>query len=61
MIRKLIVLSLLTLGIGFASSTPASAILQCDCELCFSNPGVKCSWGVVMKCSSFYSQYCPPN
>jgi hypothetical protein len=59
MIRKLIVLSLLILGIGFASS--ASATVQCDCDTCADLPGINCYWvqPVVMKCSDFYRQYCP--
>ena len=58
MIRKLIILSLLILGIGFASS--ASAITQCDCVTCFDQPQINCYWvpPYVMKCSSFYNQYC---
>lgn len=58
MIRKLIVLSLLTLGIGFASSAPAPAIVQCECEFCSTRPTTNCSFGVVMRCSNFYNQYC---
>jgi hypothetical protein len=59
MIRKLFILSLLTLGIGFASTKPAPAIIQCDCDFCASRPGASCYWIGSTPCSVFYPNNCP--
>jgi hypothetical protein len=58
MIRKLFILSLLTLGIGFASTKPAPAIIQCDCDYCASHPGALCYDLGSTKCSTFYANNC---